>query len=407
MRTNPPQAPAPGNSVTRVEHKIDALTALRFLAAILVVLYHRGVFAIAAVSPLAARPAQIGFIAVGFFYTLSGFVLTIVYAQRKMDRATFYFSRFARIYPLYLLALVLSLPGYLTKWHSGEVGVLQGAGALILAPLLLQAWYPPTTLVWNGPGWSLSCEAFFYFIFPFLLPRFLKLEEKSLLPVVGGCWMASLLPSFVFHLCNGWTSASVEVAQAARIPTTFNYWMDLVSFHPLARTPEFLAGMAIGCLLIRERPSNAVRKGTILVAVSVALLFTTAATAEMIPASILHNGLLLPVWLMLITGFYWGGFPGRLLSVWPLVALGEISYAMYILQSPVSGYLGVALRPILHQSFIGQYPNLYALALYIIVLTMVSAFSYRYFEKPMRDFVNRRWQRARSRSAIPTTSQGT
>jgi peptidoglycan/LPS O-acetylase OafA/YrhL len=39
-------------------------------------------------------------------------------------------------------------------------------GGLIAVPLLLQAWYPPTAVLWNTPAWSLSVEAFFYALFP-------------------------------------------------------------------------------------------------------------------------------------------------------------------------------------------------------------------------------------------------
>jgi peptidoglycan/LPS O-acetylase OafA/YrhL len=41
---------------------------------------------------------------------------------------------------------------------------------------LTQAWIPKAAVAWNGPAWSLSVEAFFYLLFPFILP---KLESMS------------------------------------------------------------------------------------------------------------------------------------------------------------------------------------------------------------------------------------
>ena len=91
--------------------RIDALTSMRFFAAMYVVLFH-------SVTGFAVRQHASkwlvlflghGYLAVSLFFILSGFVLTYNYAERwgKVTFRDFMLARLARIYPVYLLALLL------------------------------------------------------------------------------------------------------------------------------------------------------------------------------------------------------------------------------------------------------------------------------------------------------------
>lgn len=69
--------------------------------------------------------------------------------------------------PAYLLAFVIFLPIAIYS------ELLNGGGALalltaVLQLTLMQSWVPSVALQWNGSAWSLSVEAFFYALFPFL-----------------------------------------------------------------------------------------------------------------------------------------------------------------------------------------------------------------------------------------------
>jgi len=338
-------------------------------------------------SPVAGRLVRIGFVSVGFFYSLSGFVLALAYANRKRDDLKFYISRLARIYPLYALALLLALPGFLLKWNHGSVKSAEGWAALVTAPFLLQAWIPSTALAWNGPGWSLSCETLFYLIFPFVLPWALQLSLRNLWFCLAGSWVAAMLPPIMVHFFMGWQPVSVH------IPDHWRFWADLVSYNPIARAPEFLAGILAGCILLRREKFDS-RLGTWLIAAGVAIGGVAMLAVSHIPVLLLHNGVLLPVWLFVIAGFTMQGFPGRLFSFRPFVFLGEISYGIYILQSPVSGYFSILLRPWLnHREFIDQYDSFGLLLLYVAVLTAVAALTFVYYEKPVGRFINRAWKR--------------
>jgi peptidoglycan/LPS O-acetylase OafA/YrhL len=147
---------------------LPALTGVRFFAAFYVVLSH-------SLPWVATRfripgPAKIflsnGYLAVAMFFLLSGFILAYTYDGQiagSRNRARFWEARFARIYPVYLLSLVLAY------WFERGLHVKTQIAVLTMT----QAWNPlsPETVgAWNYPAWTLSVEAFFYLVFPFVLP---------------------------------------------------------------------------------------------------------------------------------------------------------------------------------------------------------------------------------------------
>src|SRR6478736_4236025 len=144
-------ASAPGGrrhwngSPSGTEH-LPSLTSLRFVAAALVLVHHLVIYAptLTVVSQL----ASIGYVGVTFFFVLSGFVLTWAWSPELQAR-TFYRRRFARVYPVHLLFVVVSAFSERLDW-----------GALPANVSLLQAWSPDDTVVrsFSGVSWSLSCE---------------------------------------------------------------------------------------------------------------------------------------------------------------------------------------------------------------------------------------------------------
>ena len=70
----------------------------------------------------------------------------------------FWRARFARLYPIYLLSLVLFFTMLTAEWHAGRTAILAG---VVLTPLLLQGWNPMLATFWNTVAWTLSCEAHF------------------------------------------------------------------------------------------------------------------------------------------------------------------------------------------------------------------------------------------------------
>ena len=79
---------------------------------------------------------------------------------------TYLKNRFARVYPVYFLAILLTLFIYMFK----GIKLMD----LFLNIIMLQAWVPGKALTVNFPGWSLSVELFFYISFPILFNYFYK-----------------------------------------------------------------------------------------------------------------------------------------------------------------------------------------------------------------------------------------
>ena len=229
---------------------LGALTGARFLAALWVVLYH---YFFAFQSPPRTATELIpgtslmnpllllfwqGHLAVDFFFLLSGFILAYTYlaadGSARGGKRAFWVARIARIYPVYLLGLLLGMEPYLVSGHR-----LFGVGTSAVASLfLLQAWVP-STLGWNQPAWSLSVEAFFYLLFPLLLPLVAHLSRRGLWRVVAGAWAVFAAIILVLYLLG------LHYA-------TLWWWGDFVRYNPLVSLPEFLVGMTLGLLFVRS-----------------------------------------------------------------------------------------------------------------------------------------------------------
>jgi peptidoglycan/LPS O-acetylase OafA/YrhL len=333
------------------------LTGLRFFLALWVVIYHQ-------TSPdnylgpsMAKLPEAIfcvlrtGYLAVGIFFLLSGFVLS--YSHSLATRfspprlANFAVGRFARIYPTYCLGLLLIAP--FVVLHVLTSGSLQTAKAF-LNWTLLQSWIPRTALSWNAPGWSLSDEMFFYCCFPFVGVALWKLSGlRRILLAASLIWAASLLAPLI--------ALSLPLRPFGIAPATSSPWdanpfgAGLISFNPLLRLPDFCLGILV-CRIyfeLRSRNSSLLGKGYWLYGPGLLLEFLLLLWSNVLPLPFVQNGLLAPLHALVILGFALGGGVGsRLLATSPLVFLGNVSYAMYILHVPLFFWMNAIAKKFLH-----------------------------------------------------------
>jgi peptidoglycan/LPS O-acetylase OafA/YrhL len=142
---------------------LPSLGALRVFAVCLVFLRHeRASYSVWR----EIRVFDLGFVAVSFFFILSGFVLA--WSQRDEEtRGDFYRKRFARIYPVHLATWLLIFPLY------AYAGLHIAGGVAALTLVLIQAWVPMQSVYFgmNGVTWFLSCLAFFYAIYPLVYAK--------------------------------------------------------------------------------------------------------------------------------------------------------------------------------------------------------------------------------------------
>ena len=230
--------------------RLDALTGGRFVAAFHVLLFHYGGPLAASAPAWADRLREGGYIAVSFFFVLSGFVLAYHYAgateRGELDVRGFWINRFSRIYPVYLVGLLSMVPLALyPPWNArvfGAASVTAKAATFIAHAALLQAWVPQLATSWNLPGWSVSVEAFFYFCFPvavFLLTP--ARRPAQLLAVMVALWLVSVAIScgYLVALPDGVSEATHDSS---------GRWITALKFNPLVRLPEFVFGVCLGRL---------------------------------------------------------------------------------------------------------------------------------------------------------------
>lgn len=381
---------------------LDALTGVRILAAMHVVVFHFGTRAAAStgVAPIETF-TRMGFIGVSLFFVLSGFVLAYSYAggdgALAGTRRAFWIARLARIYPLFVVAMLLGGVGYaahLVAQHGLARGLVRAA---ITAPpvlLLLQAWTPLTLMAWNGPGWSLSAEAFFYLVFPSIVGRVRCDTRARLLALGAACFLAANALPVALHVASLHTDLGALTVRLMGTEMRGGELLErVVGFNPLVRLPEFVFGVGLGKYFLAERSRGERSSGALLAAGAGLALVILFAASPALPRAryLVQNGLFLPLFGALVLGLARGGGRlGRALSARPMTRLGEASYAVYILQDPLYWLFAYAAfgRPE------DRAPSAGWLACFVIALVVASFAAHRYIELPGRELVKRRSHRA-------------
>jgi peptidoglycan/LPS O-acetylase OafA/YrhL len=386
----------------------QALTSLRFFAAMHVLAFHNHLEVLTNSPPAIRNIIRAGYVSVSLFFVLSGFILAHTYLSERedpaFDRRSFWIARVARIYPVYLLGLLLAAPFVIEAhfysdrpaWSALKILVMGGSCCT-----LTQSWVPPLAVAWNGPGWSLSAEAFFYLLFPFVAPLIWKLNKPRTLIALAGFWLLSLVPPLLcwFVPVPGFSNCP------ANMPPSPGWVAKLVAFNPLLRLPEFLLGIALGRLFFLERQTrnkSQLSKDRLLSCAALARIMLLVALTgisgllvcgDRIPYAFLHNGLLDIFFAVLIFGLARGASLGgrlpilRMLSLPVFVLLGEASYAIYILHVPLRNWM----YRILDWIHPGVQPSLPLLLVYTLFTLAISILVFKVIEEPARRLIRRRF----------------
>lgn len=331
--------------------EILPLTSLRFGAALYVLLFHFGASFLTSAGlpgPLATFLGH-GYLGVGLFFVLSGFILQTVYGANAASAAglrRFALARFARIYPVYLLALLLAAPF-----------AAQGLWSEIPQFLLIQAWMPVGSYGdWNFTGWTLSVEAFFYLCFPLLGLGIARARTGAVQAVLAG---AAALMFALSVVTDGWT----------RDMFGGTAWIYL----PVTRLPEFVMGVCLGELARRGVLSPRLAAPLQWIAAVAAVAVLGCAGAWVAGAATLLFALLILALARGSAGLVhrWGSHP-------LLVLLGGASYALYLLQYPVRRIVAVAVP--------GD-SRLLEGVIYLPAVILASILTFRFFEEPCRRLI--------------------
>lgn len=360
--TTAPAAATAGTAKPAVAH-LKALTGLRILAALLVVMHHFLIINTSGSPGVALSVKQIaqtivahGFVGVSFFFILSGFILTYNYidveGRLRVPRWDFWVARIARIYPAYLIGFIIATPLYVLWRQQGCDGsqvlcshnnpIVTGLASLTLT----QAFIPYHEPFWNAPSWSLSAEAFFYLLFPVLAVFMARLPRRRLYLSIGALWALTLALAMSYVVVQ---PDGLSYTHASWLDDSF--WLRILYCNPVFRLPEFLMGVALGKLfLLRTRhggtsgvklwsPRPGVTAGLALAGVFV-VLGIAAIRIQVLECAVLDG-----FFALLIYSLAFGqGRIAAFFSLPTLILLGEASYAVYILHNPIWHYMSYPLK---------------------------------------------------------------
>jgi len=316
--------------------------------------------------------ASIGYVGVNFFFVLSGFILVYTYDGPELNPRNFWWARFARIYPAYLLSLIFAAPFFFSALRHLDLPFFAWSKqhtlwACTLTLGLLQAWVPQAALTWNPVCWSLSVEAFFYLVFPFLLLRARRLSTSGLILGLFALWLVSLSFSFGYVLIHP------DGLDKINSPETSLFWKNVLSFNPVVRLPEFMIGMLAGKLFLSGADQQ--KTATPLFLTGLSAFACVVVFANKIPNPVISAGLLSPAFAAIIYGAAhqprWASF---LTNRW-LVLLGDASYSLYLLHSLV-------ITRVFDQ--LPLFPRAVRVAASLAGAMLASWLAYRFVEEPAR-----------------------
>ncbi|BAL78853.1 putative acetyltransferase [Bradyrhizobium cosmicum] len=339
---------------------------------------------------------------VDLFFVLSGMVMSMSYVQSDFGRFSlrdFMVRRFARIYPLHIVMLIVLLLFRLLRISLVSVGLIaaipavfevNNAYSFVLNVFLLHSLGFVDYLNWNAPSWSISVEFYTYLVFGLVVLCAQRLGSLRWLYVASALFVVV-----------SWLLLVVWIGRE-EIGAQYD-WGILRCF-----TSFFLGVLTVKAVSYVPRTFSRVAKG--------ALQFAALLLA-------LVNVCIIDYWnwLSFFAPFTFSIFLGsllafpdaavipRLLVVKPLVWVGKRSYSIYMVHAVVILFAEYGIRAFGHRpiAWLEQiYPGLPAtLNLFVLigVVLVVSDFTYRRVELPGGKLLRRWLQDSRSFAGAPAT----
>ncbi|WP_329106782.1 acyltransferase [Micromonospora sp. NBC_01699] len=227
------------------------MTGLRFVAALLVFLYHTSQFVTPVPPNLPATPfadpdwqagyakvlAGGGFVGVSFFFILSGFVLT--WSTRPGDSGwSFLRRRLLKIYPTHIVTWAIAMILFAAAFTP--------VSTWLPNLLLLHPFFPDAlmSISVNPPSWSLGCELLFYLLFPLLIHPIRRIADSRLWAWAG----ATVLGGFAVVLTTLYVIPDTPKGPFIPELSMQQFWFGY--FFPPARVFEFVLGMLLARIVI-------------------------------------------------------------------------------------------------------------------------------------------------------------
>ncbi|KGM33646.1 acyltransferase family protein [Inquilinus limosus] len=352
-----------------------ALTALRGIAALCVVVFH---YSVGSFPNLHLTDATFfvgkSYLFVDLFFALSGFILMHVYGRSFADGPSsatlgpFLRARLARLYPLHLAILGGFVLLELLKLAIDRSGLDAFGGTHTLATLpgsllLLNATGIYDTLTWNGPSWSISAEWLVGLAFPLLVPIVARLRPAGLfllyVATLAGFALLSAGPQLDLDLTSDWGVPRCFLGFTGGM-VLYRVWRD--GAPGWMATDAAALATAAGIVLAMHLNT----RGVFIVPLFGLLILCLAQNTARV---------------------------GRAMATRPMIFLGEISYAVYLAQILVldSVHLGwrLATGHEFEEAGFSALQSLGVIALMVAALLPISVLLHRAVEVPARGWLRR------------------
>jgi peptidoglycan/LPS O-acetylase OafA/YrhL len=367
--------------------QLPALTGIRTLLAFNIVLFHFTPPHLGLLRPFVEN----GFVFVNVFFLISGYILTYNYSDRgaSLDKREFWLARFSRLYPVYLLVLIISMKMVQLEWHARPAG--QFWAGMILTPLLLQGLSPTLATFWNTVAWTLSSELVLYAAFPWLIRIPWPRKPSRLIFLILLFWIGNMIPAQLYLHLN---PSNLPLPITRYSSSTM---LRFLKYTPLPYACTFLAGIALARLQLVTSITQRQRFAIAAASLTALGVFFYRISPH-VPYLIMHGGLLLPLFASMIFGLS-GPHPISSIFAWkPILLIGESSYCLYLLHFNV--YILLHLYHIPERLHVAAFDPWISYAV-IIALALVV---YRFFENPARKAILQRFSH-RHKDAIPTVAR--
>jgi peptidoglycan/LPS O-acetylase OafA/YrhL len=325
------------------------IDGLRAVAVIPVILFHMGYSIFNG-----------GFLGVDVFFVISGFLITTILMEETQKNRfsifNFYDRRARRILPALffiifasiILSWLVMLPSQIKDFGQSVLAAI-GFSSNIYFWLKLDYWGQSAEFVPLLHIWSLAVEEQFYFIFPFIV---ILAKKKSSLK---GLTLIIILTSFISM-----------VAMQLMGNTSEAFYL------PVFRAWELAAGSLAATLRTNNIQPRFASVFSILggILLLVSLCFFNKYT----PYAILHALPVLGTFLIILYT-YPRSLVAQILSTPALVSIGLISYSLYLTHQPVLAFMRI---------YIAHPLDVTNKILCLVIIILVSFFSYQFIEKPFR-----------------------
>lgn len=400
--------------------KVDALTGLRFLAALSILISHTAswIAPFTAANPVSTFASAIGIYGMPLFFVLSGFVIhynyAVLFRQRPWVFATgeFFIARFARLYPLYLFFCIVGMiSDFTVNWL--ENGYVADFVKLVVTSLTLtQSWFyiivvNHRLLLENafGLGWSVSTEWFFYCAYIVLVFAVFRLRTPKATAVgivvfsclaIGTLLYADARSDRLVTLTREYLTDDSAVTSA-----TYGVYRWFFYYSPYVRILEFILGCLTAHLymllserpvLVKEHVFGSAALWCSLVALALMAVFSVIETP--FPAFnhkmrflTLNFGCAPAIAAVLFCASRYNTAVTRVLSMRRLVGLGEISYSIYAVHTWT---LRAFLRPAVDFNLGNGLEALIRIPVAMIFTVIMATATYRLIEMPSRRYLRDR-----------------